>query len=191
MQMSWWTVLFKLRAEGVLICIQDYCPLQSSSAVSFRFSYCHAFSWFLQELTPDCGQHKNMDVCGNQSAFLLLAYSDFCIDINQAPAGCKKESISLKKEASPWQPFTKVFCFTNISLLRSVMKWCFEINRHCLLQDRVRYRFQAWKKCAASLSSPGSLLWDWQIISHSQQIPKSSTQLILLLGSWQLASSQA
>lgn len=57
-----------------------------------------------------------------------LLYSDFCIDINQAPAGCKKESISLKKAASPWQPSLKLVCFTNISPISPRMKWCSRIN---------------------------------------------------------------
>lgn len=51
-----------------------------------------------------------------------LLYSDSCVDINQAPAGCKKESISLKKAASPWQPSLKLFCFTHISPISPRMK---------------------------------------------------------------------
>lgn len=93
-----------------------------------------------------------------------LLYSDLCTDINQTPAGCKKESISLKKAASPWQPSPKLFCFTNISPISPIMKRCSKINRHSILQTRVRYRFQGRrekekkkKKYCFSFKSPGRL----------------------------------
>lgn len=102
-----------------------------------------------------------------------LLYSDLCTDINQTPAGCKKESISLKKAASPWQPSPKLFCFTNISPISPIMKRCSKINRHSILQTRVRYRFQGRREKEKKKKSTASLLKaqeDWKITSLPQQV---------------------
>lgn len=113
-----------------------------------------------------------------------LLYSDFCTDINQAPAACKKESISLKKAASPWQPSIKLFCFTNISPISPRMKWFSKINlqqaQHITHQGQIQVPMT--EKCTVFLLSPESLLWNSgkQPATHSRSQPIWSYLLVQL-----------